>query len=357
LMNKRNPFVQIFYLCLIIPGWIYGLSQSYKYFPDVAAIPVSCWWGFHVIGFLTLLSFIKASISDPGVVTPENEDSYNAVWERDTALYTKKKPCKVCNVLVRPARSKHCGLCNHCVSKLDHHCPWVNNCIGELNMRWFILFLVMSAIFCLFGSFLLGGVIYGYCEHTGLLSPDLRYRSSQDGTLKPVSFGLRVAVVLRDTGFLAPLGVFAFLMGMVLVAFTGFQIYHVCKNTTTAETFKIADIIYISEVSAEIERRRKEKEEKKKEGEKPKEGEKKKEEGKEDGKTKEEEEKEEEEDFREFIRYKDLPAVPLPYKHYYSHGALRNFLEMCFPPYLYNQPKSSSVSNKNQKKHQKPKQN
>jgi len=315
-MNQRNPLVQIFYLGLIIPGWIYGLSSSYKYFPDIAAIPVGCWWAFHVVGVATLLSFIKASVSDPGVVTAENEARYNAAWDRDKALYTKEKPCKECNVLVRPARSKHCGLCHHCVSKLDHHCPWVNNCIGELNMRWFILFLVMSAIFCLYGSFLLAGVIYGYLDKSGLLSPELKYRSTRTGNLLPAGFALRVAVLLRDTGFLAPLGVFAFLMGIVLIAFTGFQLYHICCNTTTAETFKIADLVYISKMSAEMEKRKKEKEDKAKKGE-------------------DEEEEEEEEDFREYLRYKDLPVVPLPYKHAYDHGAWRNFLEMVFPPSLY----------------------
>ena len=25
---------------------------------------------------------------------------------------------------------------------MDHHCPWTNNCIGELNIKFFFLFVV-----------------------------------------------------------------------------------------------------------------------------------------------------------------------------------------------------------------------
>ena len=42
----------------------------------------------------------------------------------------------------KPIRAHHCSICRECVMTMDHHCPWINNCVGLNNHRWFLMMLV-----------------------------------------------------------------------------------------------------------------------------------------------------------------------------------------------------------------------
>lgn len=53
--------------------------------------------------------------------------------------------CKKCD-RCRPARAHHCSTCGICILRYDHHCPFVANCIGNRNLKPFILFLFYSAL-------------------------------------------------------------------------------------------------------------------------------------------------------------------------------------------------------------------
>ena len=66
--------------------------------------------------------------------TIEEEEDYRHEEEDEIVLFVERKFCSVCHIEM-PLRTKHCKDCDQCVATHDHHCPWVNNCIGELNAR------------------------------------------------------------------------------------------------------------------------------------------------------------------------------------------------------------------------------
>jgi len=42
------------------------------------------------------------------------------------------------------------SVCNRCIIKMDHHCPWVNNCVGIGNHKYFLLFVFYTCLSCLY---------------------------------------------------------------------------------------------------------------------------------------------------------------------------------------------------------------
>ena len=81
------------------------------------------------------ISFAIASIKEPGFIRPEYEFM---------EILSKVHPCEMCPEceVLRTPRSKHCAICNRCVERFDHHCPWINNCVGVNNHNSFLVFIV-----------------------------------------------------------------------------------------------------------------------------------------------------------------------------------------------------------------------
>ena len=57
--------------------------------------------------------------------------------------------CVICKK-PKPPRAQHCKKCNRCILRCDHHCPWVGNCIGFNNEKFYILLLLYTSILLIY---------------------------------------------------------------------------------------------------------------------------------------------------------------------------------------------------------------
>lgn len=48
--------------------------------------------------------------------------------------------CPEC-LVIRTVRSRHCNVCKRCVDRFDHHCNWINNCVGIRNHNVFLTYI------------------------------------------------------------------------------------------------------------------------------------------------------------------------------------------------------------------------
>ncbi|KAM7290860.1 palmitoyltransferase ZDHHC20-B isoform X1 [Ixodes scapularis] len=121
--------------------------------------------------------------------------------------------CEKCH-LIKPDRAHHCSVCGKCILKMDHHCPWVNNCVSFTNYKHFILFLAYSLIYCLF-----------------VAATTLQYF---------IKFWTVSRNDLEGWGRFHILFLFfvAFMFAISLVSLFGYHIYLVMVNRSTLEAFR-----------------------------------------------------------------------------------------------------------------------
>ena len=117
----------------------------------------------------------------------------------------------------------HCFICGVCVSRYDHHCPWINNCVSAFNIGKFTTFLVLL---------LVGGVevlfvsITYYCRALQALQPS---------KLLPIADSDREKYELTN---MIVCGLLAALFISMLISLLGDQLKNLFSNTTSYERAK-----------------------------------------------------------------------------------------------------------------------
>jgi palmitoyltransferase len=74
---------------------------------------------------LTNFFFTITWLKDPGYLRKSEQVSFLRLVEK----FDPNMLCPSCEVICT-TESRHCYICNRCVERFDHHCQWINNCIG-----------------------------------------------------------------------------------------------------------------------------------------------------------------------------------------------------------------------------------
>ncbi|KAJ3215227.1 palmitoyltransferase swf1 [Dinochytrium kinnereticum] len=180
--------------------------------------------------------FFRACWSDPGKITRKNVEKACQVWVYDYILFNPKV-CSTC-LIDKPARSKHCSICKACVAKADHHCAWINNCVGHYNYRYFIMFLGSTASIALYGTYLVFRILQNEMDVRRVWSLVIYDRETYART-KITSWQ---AIMVEP--LLSALALFAGIAGIVVLVFMLYQLSMVLRGLTTNESFKWDDLKY-----------------------------------------------------------------------------------------------------------------
>lgn len=120
---------------------------------------------------MVLYCFTRAAFTSPGspseynikiASTREEEqaalapDQYLAITDRHKQVILPRASARICGLCntPKPARCHHCSACKQCFLKMDHHCVWLNACVGYQNYKYFFCLLTWGWLFCgfIFGA-------------------------------------------------------------------------------------------------------------------------------------------------------------------------------------------------------------
>jgi len=156
--DRYNIFISLVLMtvptaCFVVPASQWDTSFA------IVIPPVVLW-------IIMVATSCAAAFLDPGIIPrkppppPGQEVKQGASKLVDGVIF---KWCRTCNIY-RPPRCKHCPVCDNCVDRFDHHCPWVGTCIGRRNYRYFFIFINATCISALYVAVV--SLVYLLQEHS-----------------------------------------------------------------------------------------------------------------------------------------------------------------------------------------------
>ncbi|KAG6642775.1 hypothetical protein CIPAW_09G164500 [Carya illinoinensis] len=160
------------FVCILIVFMLFLICGGlWAIYPIIFSISSFCGI-FHSIVTMTLSiatisSFSLAAFQCAGMPPNIQWGSYPVVQKGELENYTF---CHYCSKPKSP-RTHHCISCGICILDMDHHCPFIGNCVGAANHRYFILFLISAVTSTIYVSIM--------SVYAGLrIWPPLTYRSA-----------------------------------------------------------------------------------------------------------------------------------------------------------------------------------
>ncbi|KAF2009492.1 palmitoyltransferase swf1 [Aaosphaeria arxii CBS 175.79] len=246
LMHEKHPLVVIFFLGLVTGSVALFVPVVWHHLPlkHKLLIPV-------LVPTPYIFTFLSATRNSESYITPENHAAQMRLYPYDRVLYYPGNTCSTCEFL-KPARSKHCSICKTCVARMDHHCIWVNNCLGKGNYRWFLLLLFFTTVALAYGAYLAYMVISPLASLQYLRNEKwYRYRIKPGvdpnswGTylsMKLYYFMTFLSIYLEIGGLRASgVGLLALLTWPLPLGLLAYHIYLIWAGMTTNESSKWAD--------------------------------------------------------------------------------------------------------------------